>query len=103
MEGAAMNSNDELDRAYALLVHLCEQFATMTDTALLCIMDAFSILAELHVPDSLATIEELSATQTLIDVRRRLTGLAAGTDDLSEALALTRARDLVSAAICEHP
>ena len=98
-----MNSQDELDRAYALLVQLCEQLDTMTDTAPLCIMDAFNILADLHVPDSLPTTEKLSQTQALVELQRRLTGLAEGADNLRDALALARARDLVSAALCEHP
>jgi len=93
-----MINHDEYDQAYAQLVELCEQHDAMPDAALLCVMEAFNILAEYRAPHALPDNSDRSSIVGLRDVAEFLARLASDSQNLSEVLLFTRAHDLVEAA-----
>lgn len=98
-----MTSQDEYAEAYGLLIELCERYAALTDHAVLAVMEAFNVLAELGapyaVPDSLCgTPDELAGRA--IHLLHHLSNNASA---LHEALALARARDLLRSAMAARP
>lgn len=86
---------------YARLVDLVERHSEMPDDAHLCVMEAFTTLAEvdLRTPPVLPRIYYGPVRDVLESVRRLLTDLILTSSDLDTALALIRVDACVEAAL----
>lgn len=98
-----MTSQDEFAEAYGLLVELCERYVRMTDHAVLSVMEAFNLLAELGAPYSLPPADCGQPDELAARVIHLLNHLSSNAATLREALALARARDLLRGALAELP
>lgn len=88
----------EYDELYLLLVQLCEQQTRLADEAVLCVMEAFNGLAELHTPDALPPPDRADPAHQLSRVIELLDALVDRSQDLVGTLQLMRVRRLVSTA-----
>lgn len=98
-----MTSQEEFAEAYGLLVELCEQYVRMTDHAVLSVMEAFNLLAELGAPYTLPPTSCGQPDELAARVIPLLHHLSQNASTLREALALARARDLLRGALAELP
>lgn len=98
-----MTHQDEYAEAYGLLIELCERYAALTDHAVLSVMEAFNVLAELGAPYAIPDPPCAEPDELATRVIHLLHHLSNNASALHEALALARARDLLRAALAVQP
>ena len=88
----------DLDRAYSLLVLLCDLPQPIDPETSYALMAAFNLVSEWHVPDALVgTDENAEVGDLLAQATELVTDLAGTATDLGEALSLGRAAALLTA------
>lgn len=86
----------DLDRAYSLLVQLCEHPQPVTVSTSCVLMDAFNTFTEQHTPRVLYLSDAPGRRDVLLaEATDLLTHLARTAIDLQEALALGRSAELL--------
>lgn len=93
---------DEYDEAYGLLIQVCERYVALTDAAVLCVMEAFNILAELRAPTAVPPNDPGEPDELMLRAVDLLSQLTRNASALHEALALARARELLATALEER-
>jgi hypothetical protein len=97
-----MTNQEEFTEAYGLLVQLCEQHVRMTDHAVLSVMEAFNLVAELGAPYAVPQHTREDPDEAADRVIQLLSHLSNNASALHEALTLARARDLLRGALAEQ-
>jgi hypothetical protein len=97
-----MTGYNEYAEAYGLLIELCERYVAMTDHAVLSVMEAFNIMAELGAPYAVPRVTCGEPDELVARVIHLLNHLTNNAATLHEALTLVRARDLLRTALAEQ-
>jgi hypothetical protein len=97
-----MTGEDEYAEAYGLLIELCERYVALTDHAVLSVMEAFNLVAELGAPYAVPERTCGEPDEFAARVIHLLNHLSNNASALHEALTLARARDLLGSALVEQ-